>query len=65
MSVGTALRRLVGLEAKSRALSVVDGRDAPLWSRLLGYRAAAVPVGRAVTLPLGFENLIQPFRVWS
>ncbi len=36
-----------------------------LLAHLYEYRAAAVPVGSAVTLPLGFENLVQPFRVWS
>ncbi len=36
-----------------------------LLAHLYEYRAAAVPVGSAVTLPLGFETLVQPFRVWS
>ncbi|XYD07435.1 phage portal protein [Methylobacterium sp. NMS12] len=59
MGVGTALRRIVGLQAKSRALSAADGRDAPVWSRLLGYGDNAS--GKVVTP----DTAMQVATVWS
>lgn len=36
-----------------------------LLAHLYEYRAASVPVGASTTLPMGFDALVTPYRVWG
>ena len=59
MSVGTALRRWVGLDKKARALSLTDAPDAAAWARIAGYGETAA--GKAVTV----DSAMQVATVWA
>lgn len=59
MSVGGALRRWVGLERKSRSLSITDARDAGTWGRILGFGESAS--GKTVTV----DAAMQIATVWA
>jgi len=59
VGVGTALRRLIGLESKAAPLTAADAKAARIWGQLFGYGDTAA--GKAVTP----DTALQVSAFWA